>query len=168
MTPIVIGPQLPVQMSDTETYSKNILGPVWFKLSNLRIAGSSVEPASPEQSPYIIASNEKFDMSVDVEFNNSPLTELLLCLGTEVMVEFAIEGFGTDSEVNLLVETLTTKKGVYKYTLTYSGTPASANLTDGFYHAAAVAKIGPAKHPCSQKVLGYGYIGEIRFQVYAA
>jgi hypothetical protein len=164
----VIGPQLPVQMSATETYSKNILGPVWFKLSNLTIAGTNTMPAAPEQSPYIIASNEQFTISVDIEFNNTPLTELVLCLGMELVAEFGIEGFGKDAEVDLSAEVVITKKGELKYTLSYTGTPDQAGLTPGFYQAASVVKIGPAKHPCSQKVLGYGYIGEIRFQVYQA
>lgn len=45
----VVGKQ-PPQYSDSETYSKGILGPVYFTLSNLNVAGSSTLPAAPSQS----------------------------------------------------------------------------------------------------------------------
>lgn len=42
----------PVQVGTTETYSDNILGPVGFTLSNLRIAAKK-KPAYAVQTPYI-------------------------------------------------------------------------------------------------------------------
>lgn len=163
----VTGPQPSELYSATETYSKNILGPVFFELSNLRVGGTSTEPAAPSQSPYIIGSDEQFSISVDVKFNNSPLTELLMCLGTEINVNFAFEGVGkAAAEADLEAPVKVTSKGQFEYTVTYTGTPSTSELTPGFYAIAAVVTIGPANNPCSQKVLGYGYIAKVLLQVY--
>jgi hypothetical protein len=170
MTPVV-GPQPRYQVSDSETYSKNILGPIYFELSNLRVAGTAGEPTppgfvAPSQSPYIIASNEPFSVSVDIKFNKSPLSELLLCLGTELKINFAFEGIGgTAAELDLPAMEVTTK-GEFNYIVTFSGVPNQVGLTPGFYAIAAVATIGPAKHPCSQYIFGYGYIAKALLQVY--
>lgn len=159
-------PQPVVQFTDTETYSKNILGPVYFELSNLRVAGTSTAPADPSQSPYIVESGEEFSVSVDIEFNKSPLSELLLCLGTEMAINFAFEGIGRKAiETDAVVQDWT-RKGDFTYTLTFTGKPADLDLTNGLYAIAAVAKIGPVKHACSQHVLGYGYIAKALLQVY--
>jgi hypothetical protein len=164
----VIGTQPLGQLSATETYSDSILGPVSFRLSNLRIAGSSVKPAAPSQSPYIIAANETFAVSVDIEFNKTPLTSLLMCLGTKVKMDFAFEGYGKNAAELDLMASLTTVKGQYKYTLTFTGVPQSVAMTPGLYEVAAVATIGPVDHQCSTCVFGHGYIGEVLLEVYAA
>jgi hypothetical protein len=159
-------PQEP-ETSDTETYTDaSIIGPVYFTLDNLLVKGKSKVPASLKQSQYIIASNEEFEISVDVEFNKSPLSTLLMCLGTMVKVTFSFEGFGkktSEEDVEVMIKT---KKGQYKYTAIYTGTPKGAKLTPGFYEASAVVQIGPVDNACSEHILGYGYIAEERFQVY--
>jgi hypothetical protein len=156
-----------IQYTETETYSKNILGPVFFEMSDLVIGGTSTVPAAPSQSPYIIASDETFSISVKVKFNKSPLTSLLLCLGTIVKVNFAFEGVGgLAAEVDLPVQ-ITTVKDHYEYTVTFTGTPSSAGLTPGFYAAAGVATILPGNHPCNPgSPYGYGYIAGVLAQVY--
>ncbi|MEO0409028.1 MAG: hypothetical protein AAF289_16920 [Cyanobacteria bacterium P01_A01_bin.135] len=158
--------------SETETYSKNILGPVEFTLMNLRVKGLAddepKEPA-PEQSPRIVASDEEFEISVDVEFNNTPLTQLLLCLGTRVSICFSFEGVGAKALEVDLEESVITEKGQRQLTLTWKGTPDSAGLTAGFYAIAAVATIGPVEHPCAPKcAYGFGYIAKALMQVYPA
>lgn len=169
-----IGDQIPVQIGGTETYSKNVLGPVSFTLSNLCLRGLAGEPSAPKnvapaQSPYIIGSDEEMEMSVDIEFNNSPLTRLLLCLGTKLSVCFSLEGVGAKAaEVDLEV-TDKTSKDVFSYTLTWKGTPDEANLTAGFYGIAAVATVGPVEHACAPKcAMGFGYIAGLLLQVYDA
>ncbi|MGF1495255.1 MAG: hypothetical protein ACFB8W_00305 [Elainellaceae cyanobacterium] len=169
-----IGRQIPVQLGGTETHSKNVLGPVSFTLCNLRIRGLAGEPelpkdVAPAQSPYIVASNEQFEVSVDIEFNASPLTRLLLCLGTKLSVCFSFEGVGAKAVEIDLEDTDLTRKDVFKYTLTWEGTPEMAGLTAGFYGIAAVATIGPVEHPCAPKcAYGFGYIAGLLFQVYDA
>ncbi|HSM82620.1 MAG TPA: hypothetical protein VLS96_13090 [Nodosilinea sp.] len=168
----VSGPQSPKQLSDTETYSKNILGPVSFTLSNLRVFGKAGEPeyttVAPSQSPYIIATNEEFCVSVDIEFNYSPLTSLLMCLGTRLTVDFAFEGVGGRAgEVDWAVTDITVKDD-FNYTLTFKSTPDAAGLVPGLYAIAAVASIGPVENKCSQHILGYGYIAKQLLQVYPA
>lgn len=161
-----LAPQPPLY-SDTETYSQGVIGPVYFKLSNLKIEGQSTAPALPGQSPYIIEADEEFVISVDLEFNEgSPLTDLLMCLGTQISAEFAFEGFGAKAtEIDLNAAMITTSKDVYNYTLMWRGTPSLAGLTAGFYKIAAVVNVGPA-HKCSPKVLGVGYISNVLSQVY--
>jgi len=169
-----VGQQIPVQIGGTETHSKNVLGPVYFTLCNLRLRGLAGEPelpkdVAPAQSPYIIASNEAFEVDVDIEFNDSPLTRLLLCLGTRMTVCFSFEGVGAKAvEIDLEASELTAKD-VFKYTLTWKGTPEMAGLTAGFYGIAAVATVGPVEHPCAPKcAMGYGYIAGLLMQVYEA
>jgi hypothetical protein len=164
--------QSPKQLTDTETYSKNILGPVAFVLSNLRVFGKAEAPVdktvAPDQSPYIIATNEEFCVSVDITFNESPLSALLMCLGTRITVDFAFEGLGgKTNEVDWAVTDLT-QKDEFEYTLTYKSTPDASGLTPGLYVIAAVASIGPVENECSQHILGYGYIAKQLLQVYPA
>lgn len=167
----VDGPQSKKQFSDTETYSKNILGPVYFELSNLRVFGKAGLPddkiVAPSQSPYIVASNEEFCVSVDITFNESPLSSLLMCLGTRMTVDFAFEGLGQATEIDWAVTDITVKDE-FSYTLTYSATPDAAQLVSGLYAIAAVASIGPVENECSTHILGYGYIAKQLLQVYPA
>jgi hypothetical protein len=162
-----------VQFSATETQSTNILGPVFFTLSNLDVEGMADIPElptqiAPGQSPYIVGTDEPFQLSVDIEFNSTPLTDLLICLGTRLEVHFALEGLGgRAAEVDLEAREIT-RKGVFAYTVTYEGTPEAAGLTPGLYKVAAVVNIGPVENPCSQVVLGYGYIAKRYLQVYAS
>jgi hypothetical protein len=169
-----IGSQVPYQVSETETYSKNVLGPVSFTLCNLHIEGLAEDPelpkqVSPGQSPYIIASDEEFEVSVDIEFNHSPLTKLLLCLGTKLMVRFSFEGIGAKATEIDLKDMIVSTKDQFKYTLSWKGTPEQAGLTSGFYVIAAIATVGPVEHDCAPKcAYGFGYIAKVLMQVYNA
>lgn len=155
-----------IETSASETYTESVLGPVYFTLDNLLVTGKNKKPASLHQSQFIIGSGEEFDISVDMEFNQSPLSTLLMCLGTMVKVTFSFEGFGKKTGEEDLEVMIKTIKGQYKYTATYTGTPKAAKLTPGFYEASAVVQVGPVAHECSEEILGYGYIAEERFQVY--
>ena len=163
----------PGTYSASETTSTNILGPSYFTLKDIRVAGQAGEPQlptqiAPGQSPFIVASNEDVKVSVDVEFNDTPLTRLLLCLGLKIEVHFAFEGIGgkaAETDVSVMLETV---KGQKHYTLTWSGTPDSIKLGKGLYGIGAIASISPADHPCSQEVIGYGYIAARLLQVYPA
>ncbi len=162
----IITPQPLVQHGASETYSDNILGPVAFKMSNLRIAGTNKKPAASAQSPYIIGSQEAFSVSVDIEFNRTPLTALLMCLGTKLSVDFAFEGYGQKAVEIDLIAAGKTQKSDYTYTLTYTGTPAVAGLTSGLYQVAAIATIGPVDNECSSCVFGHGYLERVLVEVY--
>ena len=161
-------PQPIPQNTASETYSRGILGPVYFELSNLRVAGTNQMPAAPSQSPYIIASDEKFAVSVDVEFNNSPLSKLLMCLGTTLTVDFGFEGYGAAADEVDLKATIKTTKDKFKYTITWQGTAAMAKLDPGLYQIGATITVGPSDHACGQYVYGYGYIERVLLQVYPA
>lgn len=166
--PTVIGAQSPFQHSDTETYADNILGPVWFSLYNLRVAGTSTAPASPSNSPYIVAEDEDFVVSVDIKFNKTPLSSLLMCLGTRIRVNFGFEGFGAKADEVDLEAILVTVKGQYEYTLSVKTTPLAAKMDPGLYEIGAVAEIGPVENDCKTPVFGHGYIEEALLQVYSA
>ena len=159
--------QVPQVDGVTESYSSHILDQDQsaFELYDLRVEGGTAEPLppdfiAPKNSPSIIASDEWFTASVKIKFNKSPLTDLILCLGTTLKVDFAFEGIGGHAMERDLTATETTQKGEYEYTVKWTGTPEQAGLTDGFYSIAAVAKIG------SPAVLGYGYLGRAMIQVY--
>jgi hypothetical protein len=163
----------PPLVAGSETKSTNILGPVFFDLCALRIEASTEQPAlpsniAPVNSPYIVADTEMFSVSVDVKFNNTPLTRLLLCLGMKVDVHFAFEGIGGKAGETDVSEYIVTKKDLFNYTVTWKGTAAELDLGKGLYGIAAIASVSPADHPCSQDVLGYGYIAARLLQVYAA
>ena len=169
---IVLATQPPL-FTDTETRSTHVLGPVFFDLCNLRIEASTA-PAlppsviAPSNSPYIAASNETFSASVDVHFNNSPLTRLLLCLGMKVEMQFAFEGVGGRAiETDVTVSVVTVRNN-FDYTLTWTGTAEDLKLTPGLYAIAAIANVSAHQHPCSQEVLGYGYMAARLLQVYPA
>lgn len=164
----VNAPQPIDQPTDTETYSKGILGPVSFKLSKLTIAGSNADPADPVQSGYIVASNEKFTVSVDIEFNSSPLSKLLMCLGTKLSVDFGFEGYGKGADEVDINASIVTKKDDFTYTISTTMTPDEAKLTAGLYQIGATITVGPGSNECAQYVFGYGYIDGLRFQVYPA
>ncbi len=166
MQPVVIGAQSPFQHADTEMYTDDILGPVWFSLTNLRVGGTNTNPAAPAQSKYIIAEDEQYSVSVDIEFNKAPLSSLLMCLGTRISVDFAFEGFGKAAAEVDLTQAILTAKGVYKYTVTYTGVPLKDGLTPGLYEIAAVADIGPVENKCQTPVFGHGYIEEVLLEVY--
>jgi len=163
----------PPLVAGSETKSTNILGPTYFELCDLRIEASTAQPAPPMQiapanSPYIVAEDEMFSVSVDVKFNNTPLTRLLLCLGMKVEVHFAFEGIGGKAGETDASEYIVTEKNDFEYTVTWKGTAKQLDLGKGLYGIAAIASVSAADHPCSQEVLGYGYIAARLLQVYPA
>lgn len=168
--PMPVGDQGPQYMA-TETYSEHILGSSSFKMYYLYARGLAGNPpfpweVKPGQSPYIIGENEPLELGVIVSFDRSPLTQLLMCLGTDINISFAFEGFGkgaVETEVDVKVTSI---EGQFKYLIRYTGTPKQIGLTPGYYELAATATIGPMTHRCGQLIFGYGYIGEVRFQVY--
>ena len=166
--PPINGPQRPTEQTSSETYSRNILGPSFFTLSELNVAGSSDAPAAPDQSQYIVASNEPMTLSLKVTFNDSPLTRLLLCLGVDITVAFGLEGFGKNAPEVDLTATIVSQKDVFEYVIEWKGTPEEAGLTAGLYEIGATVTVGPGRNPCAQYVFGYGYIESILLQVYQA
>jgi hypothetical protein len=166
--PTVIGAQSPFQHSDTETYTDNILGPVWFSLYNLRVEGTNTNPAAPVQSPYIVAGDEEFVVSVDIKFNKTPLSSLLMCLGTKITVNFGLEGFGNKAGEVDLEAMIITQSNVFDYTISYKTKPMDVNMGPGLYEIGATAEIGPVVNECKTPVFGYGYIEEALLQVYPA
>lgn len=157
------------EVSLTETRSQTIVGPVTFTLSNLDVKGLGNNPADPANSQYIVAEDEYFIASVDVQFNKTPLTELLMCLGTRINVDFGLEGYGIKAaELNLSASEIT-KKGEYKYRLeTDPVRPIDLKMPSGLYEVAAVVTVGPVENPCTTKIWGHGYIEEVLLQVYPA
>ncbi|PSB05865.1 hypothetical protein C7B76_30655 [filamentous cyanobacterium CCP2] len=166
----VIGvPGQPDELTLTETRSQTIVGPVTFKLSNLDVRGLGNNPADPANSQYIIAEDEYFIASVDVEFNKTPLTELLMCLGTRINISFGLEGYGIRAAEVDLSATKLTEKGVYVYHVeTMPTRPSDQGMPFGLYGIGAVATVGPVENPCTTKIWGHGYIERVLLQVYPA
>ncbi|MEO1593440.1 MAG: hypothetical protein AAFU71_19420 [Cyanobacteria bacterium J06632_22] len=164
---------IPNNITGDETRATSVLGPVSFDLSGLKIEGAgnpTVPPAllAPGDSPLIVASNESLTFSLTIAFNNSPLTKLLLCLGTKMAVCFSLEGMGRKTQELDFEVVAVTEKNEFSYTLTFTGTPDQIGITPGLYVIAAVAAIGPSEHPCANDVYGYGYIAGTLLQVYPA
>jgi hypothetical protein len=161
------------QYGASETYSENILGPVEFWMWDLHIVASVADPNLPEQvapsnKAQIVELAETFKLKIRIRFNDTPLTRLLLCLGTKITVTFCAEGCGGKATEVDLQAMITTKKDEFYYEVEWVGTPNSAGMTEGFYGIAAVANIGPANHPCAQYLLGAGYCAGVLLQVYDA
>jgi hypothetical protein len=153
----------------SETRSEGIVGPVKFTLSNLDIKGLGNVPADPANSQYIAAEDEFFVASVDIEFNKTPLTELLMCLGTRINIDFALEGYGKKASELNLGATILTQKGVFKYSLkTIPTRPVDQNMPAGLYAMGAVVTVGPVENACTTKIWGHGYIEQVLLQVYAS
>ncbi|MEL6222014.1 MAG: hypothetical protein AAFR31_05155 [Cyanobacteria bacterium J06627_8] len=166
-----VGSQPPAQVGATETYSKNLLGPVFFTLCNLRFAGAgdmaTDKTPAPEQNNYIVAEDEEYTVSVDVEFSHNPLTSLLLCLGMKVDVCFSFESIGQKGEDLDITESIVTKKGVYTYTVTHTGKPGADGFGNTFYAGAATATVNPPDHPCAPNCpFGFGYLATVLVHVY--
>jgi len=162
----VSGSQASTHQAGSELYSKNIIGPAWFTMSDFRVEGSAGDPLPPEQ----VGPNQskRVTASVKLTFNKSPLTALLMCLGIKLKVNFHFEGFGNiATEIDLSTDK-TSEKDVYEYEMKLDLVPSIVGLTAGLYEVAATAEIGPGKNECAQHVFGYGYIQEFLLQVYAA
>ncbi|MEO0456331.1 MAG: hypothetical protein AAF152_07060 [Cyanobacteria bacterium P01_A01_bin.114] len=162
-----------VQYAATGTYSRNILGPAFFEMSDLKVAGTAGLSISPEftaltQSPCVVTANETLTVKIQIKFNKSPLTSLLMCLGTDVYVRFVFEGVGGDASEKDVEVMLTTVQDQYAYELIWTGTPQRAQMKPGLYAIASVAQIGPVRHDCSQPIIGYGYLAGALLQVCTA
>lgn len=160
-------------VSDSETYSRHLLGPVSFKLTDLEVKGTADEPlpptyVAPGQSPFIIADNEVFNSSIKISFNKTPLSSLLMCLGTKITVNFHFEGQGRKAPEFDLATSIVTLKDTFDYNVAIASIPAEEGMLPGLYVVSATVEVGPVQHACSQLVLGYGYISDVRLQVYAA
>ena len=158
------------QYTSTETYSKQILGQSSFELYKLTVKGTKGDPTppwhvAPFQSPHIIDTDEYMWVGLHIQFDRSPLTKLLMCLGTPIHVCFSFEGFGKKTaEIDLPVKIIT-QEGRFKYWIGTKVQPQDVGLTEGFYQVAATVEVGPLTHRCGQYIFGYGYIGEVRVQI---
>ncbi|MDJ0704623.1 MAG: hypothetical protein QNJ46_15170 [Leptolyngbyaceae cyanobacterium MO_188.B28] len=158
------------QYTSTETYSKQVLGQSSFELCGLSVTGTKGNPpppwkVAPYQSPYIIDTNEEMWVGLHMYFDQSPLTKLLMCLGTPIHVCFSFEGFGKKTaEVDLPVKIIT-EENRFNYWIGTKIQPQELDLTPGFYQVAATVEVGPLTHKCGKYVFGYGYIGEVRVQI---
>jgi len=159
-------PGQPNEVAGSETRTESILGPVIFTMSNLRVYGRGTIPADPSNSPFIIAEDEEFDVSVDVAFNRSPLTELLMCLGTRVYIDFGFEGIGINAPEINISSSIVTERGEYNYRVQHTGRPDRHGLRSGLYEIGAIATVGPVENACTTKIWGHGYIKEVLLQVY--
>ena len=166
------GPNVPIgqtpEVSTTETRSRTIVGPVTFSLENLSVRGLGTKPADPANSPFIIAEDEQYELAVDVIFNKTPLTELLMCLGTRIIIDFGLEGYGKNAAEADVQATYVTTKDQYKYSLVYRGVAQRDGLKPGLYEIGAVATVGPVENRCTTKIWGHGYIKEVLLEVYAS
>ncbi len=165
--------QLKYEYTSSETYSRNILGPVEFDLCNLRVTSSVAEPALPSNvagsnKAQIVENGEVFKLTTTIRFNHTPLTKLLLCLGIDVNINFCIEGCGGNATEVDVSSSITTVKGEHEYEIEWVGTPKVAGMTPGFYAIAAVANIEMTDHPCAPCLLGAGYVAGVLMQVYDA
>ncbi|NER78093.1 MAG: hypothetical protein F6K42_00660 [Leptolyngbya sp. SIO1D8] len=156
-------------ISDTETYSREVLGEAAFELYRLTIAGlrGDVPPwgPHPDQSPHIIDTDESMRVGMVIKFNRNPLTALLLCLGVDLRATFHFEGLGGAAAEKDLRVSLTSKEGQFAYWIGTVIKPQDLGLTPGYYQVAATIEVGPVTHKCGQYVFGYGYIGERRVQI---
>jgi hypothetical protein len=157
--------------SDTETYSRQILGKTSFELYCLLVYGTKGNPpypwnVGPNQSPFIVDDDaENMVVGLCMQFDHSPLTRLLLCLGVNISAKFHFEGIGGHSAEKDLKVTIKSQEGQFRYWIGELITPEEVGLTPGYYLVAATVEVGPITHKCGQYVFGYGYIGERRLQV---
>ena len=170
--PTELKESLPAQtglVSDTETYSREVLGEAYFEMFRLTAIGlrGDIVPwgPAPSQSPHIVDSDETMRVGTIIRFNRSPLTALLLCLGIDICVNFHFEGLGgAAKETDFKVKVKSTE-GQFVYWVGTQIKPEDLELNSGYYLVSATAEIGPVTHKCGQYVFGYGYIGERRLQV---
>ncbi|MEM9903728.1 MAG: hypothetical protein AAF921_01715 [Cyanobacteria bacterium P01_D01_bin.44] len=160
------------QYTSTETYARQILGASQFELYYLYAVGLAGNPpfpwiVSPGQSPYIVNLNETMQVGLIVRFDRSPLSRLLMCLGTKVTAKFHFEGFGGAAAERDIAVSITTVKDQFVYWIRTNTTPAAVGVNPGFYQLAATVEVGPSTRiDCGKYIYGYGYIGEWRNQFY--
>ncbi|NJL46825.1 MAG: hypothetical protein HC929_04100 [Leptolyngbyaceae cyanobacterium SM2_5_2] len=170
--PVEMAMQLPAQgglLSDTETYSREILGQSQFELYHLKATGlrGQLPPwgPHPEQSKHIIDLDEDMRVGLIVKFDQSPLTRLLLCLGVDICAYFHFEGLGGAAAERDLKVVAKSKENQFKYWVGTVIKPQDLGLNRGYYLVGATVEIGPLTHRCGQYIFGYGYIGERRVQI---
>jgi hypothetical protein len=170
--PVEMALKLPAQgglYTDTETYSREILGQSQFELYHLKATGmrGQLPPwgPHPEQSKHIIDLDEDMRVGLVIKFDQSPLTRLLLCLGVTINAYFHFEGLGAASAEKDLTVVATSQENVFKYWVGTVIKPQDMGLTKGYYLVGATVEIGPLTHRCGQFIFGYGYIGERRVQI---
>jgi hypothetical protein len=155
--------------TDTETYSREILGQSQFELYQLKATGlrGQLPPwgPHPEQSKHIIDLDEDMRVGLVIKFDQSPLTKLLLCLGVTIKAYFHFEGLGAASAEKDLEVAAISQENVFKYWVGTVIKPESLGLTKGYYLVGATVEIGPITGKCGQFIFGYGYIGERRVQI---
>lgn len=164
--------KLPAQgglYTDTETYSREILGQSQFELYHLKATGmrGQLPPwgPHPEQSKHIVDLDEDMRVGLVIKFDQSPLTRLLLCLGVTIKAYFHFEGLGAASAEKDLEVVATSQEDVFKYWVGTILKPQDLGLTKGYYLVGATVEVGPLTHRCGQFIFGYGYIGERRVQI---
>jgi hypothetical protein len=172
--PAEMAQKLPAQgglYTDSETYSREVLGQSYFELYQLKATGTRTSGDTkpwgphPEQSKHIIDLDEEMRVGLDIKFDQSPLTRLLLCLSIDICVYFHFEGLGPAAAEKDLKVIQKSKEGQFKYWVGTTIQPQILGLTKGYYLVGATVEIGPLTHKCGQYVFGYGYIGERRVQI---
>lgn len=170
--PVEMALKLPKQgglYTDTETYSREILGQSQFELYHLKATGmrGQLPPwgPHPEQSKHIIDLDEDMRVGLVIKFDQSPLTRLLLCLGVTIKAYFHFEGQGAASAEKDLEVVATSQENVFKYWVGTIIQPQNLGLTKGYYLVSSTVEVGPLTHRCGQFIFGYGYIGERRLQI---
>ncbi|MEM6713624.1 MAG: hypothetical protein AAF827_04410 [Cyanobacteria bacterium P01_D01_bin.6] len=162
-------PEQPELYADSETYSREILGQTYFCHLNLVAEGlrGDIPPfgPAPDQSSYIVDTDETMWVGTYIYFNRSPLTALLLCLGLDISVKFHFEGQGFCAAEKDLVVSIKSREKQFAYWVGTKVKPQEIGLTSGLYMVSATSQIGPITHKCGQYVFGYGNIGERRLQV---
>lgn len=159
-----------VEVGATESFPRTFVIPMEFKLYDLQVNGTSSTPASPANSPYIVASDEEFILSAIVEFTPTPLAKTLMCLGVPVTVTFSLEGYGAQAVELDLDYSFTTKVNQFKYLvqLKTKATDTNPKMAAGLYQIAAIAQIGGKVGNCPAPIWGHGYVDQALLQVYAA
>lgn len=155
--------------TDTETYSREVLGQSQFELYQLKATGTrgQLPPwgPHPEQSKHIIDIDEDMRVGVIIKFDQSPLTKLLLCLGVDICAYFHFEGLGQAAAEKDLKVMAKSKENQSKYWIGTVIKPQDLGLSKGYYMVGATIEVGPMTHSCGQYIFGYGYIGERRVQI---
>jgi hypothetical protein len=159
-----------VEVGSTESFPRTFVCPLEFAMYDLQVNGLSTKAACPSNSPYIVAQDEEFILSVIIEFKKNPLTQTLMCLGVPVAITYSLEGFGAKAAELDLVYNFTTvaNQYIYKAELKTRAIDTDPIMTPGLYEIAAVAEIGGKIGNCAAPIWGHGYVQEALLEVYAA
>lgn len=92
--------------------------PLETKNITMTLENVKLNDLNQDASPKVLRPNDSFQLSVDVVFtpNTEPLIKCLMESGLEIQVFFGIETIGSGDEVQL-TQKVTTRAGVYKYTI---------------------------------------------------